>query len=113
MLSFYLLVAITLVKMDNEVLTIQDILERVLLFAEKKCLISCSIVSKQWSPLANRLLWHSLDSQRPLLELLAPLQNRTAYDFVAQKVSHCHCLVHEVLQIIFDLNALDLWCLSL
>lgn len=67
--------------MDNEVLTIQDILERVLLFADRKCLISCSVVNKHWSPLANRFLWRSLDSPRPLLELLAPLEERETYDY--------------------------------
>lgn len=60
--------------MANKALTIQDILERVFIFADEKSLASCAIVSKQWLHLASRTLWASLDTQRPLLKLLAPIK---------------------------------------
>ena len=62
-------------------LDIQDILEKVLLFVDKESLVSCSMVNKQWFPLVIEILWHTLHSLRPLLELLAPLQDRTEVDY--------------------------------
>ena len=67
------LVITTISNMDKGILTIHDILEKILCLPDRETLVSCATVNKQWSSIANKFLWRTLKSQLPLLKLMAPL----------------------------------------
>ena len=62
--------------MQPSAFEVEEILDRILSFANNATLLSCISVDKSWFQSSGKRVWRHLDSLRPLIELISPLEDK-------------------------------------
>ena len=64
------------ISMQPRAFEVKEILDRILSFANNATLLSCISVDKSWFQSSGKRVWRHLDSLRPLIELISPLEDK-------------------------------------